>query len=1090
MDPVSPNARSNVIEGRFAQPEPIALEPEVVAEAEPVPPAAPPREPRVARRAREVAIQWGWLSYLVIAVPLMAITLFEQTYSFAGIEADHVAAATALVAIVHSLRVYQPLLPRTWILLAAGITLFIGGDVVADQYHQIFGIARPFPSVADGLFVAAYAIFGAAFTLLIRSRHPQRDRAGLVDALVFTIGIGAVSWLLFMSPFVHSETFSIAARLVIVGRLLGDVVLLGLAMRLVIGSRERSVSLLLLAAAVASLQSVDALSALISVNGGNAGHAPILGRMLFAAFVGAAALHPSMLDLGSPVADFEIRLSRARLTALASCALAGPVVVMLRSVAGDPLDIGLLALTSAVLFALVVLRMGDVVRHHEDIRRGEDALREAGEALITAASRDHIHKAAMVAAQSVLGPDVPTLLYTFSPETLLLTPVAASHVDHRQAESISMTALPPRVRSYLSGRSDVTEYRGADNLPWWQGSCLAPLIGRDALHGVLAVSPGAPLPRAARETLTTLTAQLALALESAAVAEKDVRREGEARLSSLVEHASDMICIVDGDGVIRYVSPSVDRVLGVSAERATGAPLSDFLHLDDRGHVLEYVHQISDGSAVPGSSTEFRVQHGDGTWRDVEALATNLLDNTSVGGIVLNVRDVSERKAFEAQLTHQAFHDTLTGLPNRALFRDRLEQALERKRRDGEPLAILFLDLDDFKAINDSLGHALGDDLLRIVGQRLVGAIRASDTAARLGGDEFAILIDDPGDEAYVIDVVDRIMISLAAPALLDHHEVTIKPSIGIAFSDGDVLGAGAAEEMVRNADVAMYLAKDQGKGRYQVFQPEMHAAAVARLEMRTELQHAVKAQQFTLRFQPIVNLKTELMTGCEALVRWEHPRKGTISPAEFIPLLEESGLIVPLGAFILKEACKQAAVLQAESPQEPPLTMSVNMSARQLQRAQIVDEVREALDESGIPPSSLVLELTESVMMQDVDLAILRLQELRSLGVKLAIDDFGTGYSSLNYIRHFPIDILKIDRSFVSDSDHDPDVAALTATIVDLARILNVRAVAEGIEEPAQAARLRDMGCELGQGYLFAKPLTGADLLAMSRRKRSSLAD
>ena len=700
----------------------------------------------------------------------------------------------------------------------------------------------------------------------------------------------------------------------------------------------------------------------------------------------------------------------------------------------------------------------------------------------------------MVAAQSLLGRDVPIRLYSFDAETGNLLPVVASDADPESLAPIALSTMPPSVRGFITERRDPDITRSADNLPWWQGTCIAPLTGREALHGMLTVKPGAPLPRAARETLATLTTQLALALESAGVAESAVRSEGEARLSSLVEHASDLICIVDDDTCIRYVSPSVQRVLGYESSEIIGLPITTFVHPGDHADALHALGRVAARTepevSTLGRATEFRLRHANGEWRDVEALATNLLDNKNVGGIVLNIRDISERKIFETQLTHQAFHDALTGLPNRALFRDRLEQALERKRRDHEPAAILFLDLDDFKAINDSLGHQLGDDLLRIVGERLVGAIRASDTAARLGGDEFAILIDEPGDERYVIDVVERVMDALAEPAMLGHHEVSIKPSIGIAFSDGDIIGAGGAEEMVRNADVAMYLAKDQGKGRYQIFQPAMHAAAVARLELRTELQRAVKAEQFTLRYQPIVDLRTEQMVGCEALVRWEHPEKGTIAPGEFIPLLEESGLIVELGRFILNEACKQAALLQAASPDDRVLSISVNVSARQLQRAQIVDEVREALATTGIPAHSLILELTESVMMQDVDLAILRLQELKGLGVRLAIDDFGTGYSSLNYIRQFPIDILKIDRSFVGDSEHDKDVAALTSTIVNLANILGVRAVAEGIEEPEQVRRLRDMGCELGQGFYFAKPLTGPDILALSRRRQAAAAE
>ena len=1091
MDPGSRRPRQNVVHGRFPKADLVEPEaapiPDVAEAAQPVAQTAQPAIP-AGRRIAALAAEWGWLVYLALALPAVVVATLIPGGPL-GASADVAIGATAIVAVLAGVLIFRPRRRLTWAFLAGGMALFVASAALSAQYDRIFHTAERFPSLADAIALAAFPLIGAGLAILIHARHPKRDRASLLDTLVMTIAIGAVVWLFLVAPYVHNDGFSQFAKIDISARLLGDVALLGLSLRLALGARAANWSLFILNLAVLVLLATDGAWAALRVADVDAGALPTLGPLLFAVVTGAAALHPSVMELGTPVPDEDVSLSSRRLAALTVASLAAPLVVIVRSLAGNTLDVALMTLTFGVLFSFVVLRLGDLVRHHQDVRRGEDALRTAGEALVTAASRDHIHQAAMVAARSLLGPDVPTCLYSYNEETQVLLPVASSDGDPSSHAPIAVSELPARVRSYLTDRGEAALRHSADNLPWWQGSCLAPLSGREALHGVLAVSPGRPLPRAARETLATLTTQLALALESAAVAESAVRSEGEARLSSLVEHASDMICILDHEAIVRYVSPSIERVLGERPEAVLGRDLSELLHPDDRAAALAHIEHIAVQGAAP-SPTEFRLRHGSGEWRDVEALATNLLDNQSVGGIVLNVRDVSERKAFEAQLTHQAFHDTLTGLPNRALFRDRLEQALERKRRVGEPAAILFLDLDDFKAINDSLGHALGDDLLRIVSERLVGAIRSSDTAARLGGDEFAILIDDPGDERYVIDVVERIMNALAEPAMLDHHEVTIKPSIGIAFSDGDVLGAGGAEEMVRNADVAMYLAKDQGKGRYQIFQPEMHAAAVARLELRTELQRAVKAEQFTLRYQPIVDLQTERMVGCEALVRWEHPRRGTISPADFIPLLEESGLIVPLGQFILVEACKQAALLQEENPQDPPLSMSVNVSARQLQRAQIVDEVRSALQISGIPPSSLVLELTESVMMQDVDMAILRLEELRGLGVRLAIDDFGTGYSSLNYIRHFPIDILKIDKSFVSDSEHDKDVAALTSTIVDLARILNVRAVAEGIEEQAQVQRLRDMGCELGQGFYFARPLTGPDILAMSRRRRAARAE
>jgi diguanylate cyclase (GGDEF)-like protein len=427
-----------------------------------------------------------------------------------------------------------------------------------------------------------------------------------------------------------------------------------------------------------------------------------------------------------------------------------------------------------------------------------------------------------------------------------------------------------------------------------------------------------------------------------------------------------------------------------------------------------------------------------------------------------------------------ALHDALTGLPNRALFQDRVQQALARGRRHGTRCAVLFLDLDDFKTVNDSLGHAAGDTVLRTVAERLDDAARASDSAARLGGDEFALLLDGIGDEIEAVQVAERLMAAVSRPLVVDGHELSATPSVGIAFGTDHVT---FADELLRDADAAMYLAKDQGKGRYAIFEPGMHAAAMERLQLKGDLQRAVRDGELTLVYQPIVDLRGDTIVGVEALARWVHPVRGPVSPAEFVPLAEETGLIVELGRQLLLEACRHAAVLQAVAPQPVPLTMSVNLSARQLQSPDLLGHVRDALATSGIAPSSLVLELTESAMIEDVELAIARLEALRDLGVSLAIDDFGTGYSSLTYIRRFPVDVLKIDRSFIDGvAGGSAETQALTASILQLAEILSLKPVAEGIEDAAQLDRLRELGCALGQGYHLHRPLSAEATVELMR--------
>jgi diguanylate cyclase (GGDEF)-like protein/PAS domain S-box-containing protein len=550
------------------------------------------------------------------------------------------------------------------------------------------------------------------------------------------------------------------------------------------------------------------------------------------------------------------------------------------------------------------------------------------------------------------------------------------------------------------------------------------------------------------------------------------QERSEARFSSLVQNSSDVVTVIAADTTIRYVSPSVERVLGYRRAELERKPLIALLQPDDGPRALESFAALADEDLPSTALMEFSIRHRDGEWLEAETLRTNLLTDPTVEGIVLNTRDISERKAFERQLERHAFYDTVTGLANRALFRDRVDHALSQVVRTGLGVAVLFMDLDDFKVVNDSFGHAVGDALLKQVGERLTDSLRASDTAARLGGDEFAILLEETDDGIDPSGVAERILEALDTPFHVEGRDLGVRASIGIAFGNGK-RGSEATEELLRNADVAMYMAKGQGKSRCEVYQPTMHKSMLRRLELKADLQRALEQNEFVLHYQPLINLATQEISGLEALVRWEHPERGTIPPLEFIPLAEETGLIIPLGSWVLDTACHEARRLQQQYPEHPPLSMSVNLSSRQLQWPGIVAEVRNALRVSGLQPSSLTLEVTESVMMQNVDLSVLRLRELKALQVDLAIDDFGAGYSSLNYIRRFPVDILKVDKSFVDRIEEGGEELALTAAIIDLAKVLKLRPVAEGVERAAQLERLLDLGCDFGQGYYFARPAT-----------------
>jgi diguanylate cyclase (GGDEF)-like protein len=428
-----------------------------------------------------------------------------------------------------------------------------------------------------------------------------------------------------------------------------------------------------------------------------------------------------------------------------------------------------------------------------------------------------------------------------------------------------------------------------------------------------------------------------------------------------------------------------------------------------------------------------------------------------------------ERTGFQEQLWHEQFHDPLTGLPNRALFRDRLDHALARADRQIELVGVLMLDIDNFKVVNDSLGHAQGDQLLLALAERLRSCLRPGDTAARLGGDEFTVLVEDISDLDEVTAVAERIAEALNHPVQLDDRQVVTSASIGIAVSGAQ---NKPAEALLRDADLAMYRAKTNGKARWELFDDTLEVQAMERLEVETDLRRALEREEFRVYYQPIVSLADGRIVELEALVRWQHPERGLVPPGTFIPVAEETGLIVPLGLWVLEQACRQVRRWQDASPAgNTPLVMSVNLSARQFQQPTLLADIERAVRESGLDPRTLKLEITESVLMRDVDGTLTTLRALKALGIQLAIDDFGTGYSSLTYLKRFRLDTLKIDRSFVDGLGRDAQDTAIVRSVVALAKTLNLSVTAEGVETAEQQMHLRQLGCDLAQGYLFARP-------------------
>ena len=550
---------------------------------------------------------------------------------------------------------------------------------------------------------------------------------------------------------------------------------------------------------------------------------------------------------------------------------------------------------------------------------------------------------------------------------------------------------------------------------------------------------------------------------------EEALRASEERFRSLVQNASDLISILSADGTVRYESPSHQRVLGLEPEAHAGRSLLDLVHPEDRGVIAEALRQILE---EPGEIVTFehRMRHRDGSWRVLESTASNLLSQPAVAGVVLNAHDVTDRKHAEEKLLHDALHDELTGLPNRALFMDRLRQSMERSRREPERLtAVLFLDLDRFKIVNDSLGHLVGDDLLIQIASSLSGALRPSDTIARVGGDEFAILLEGGRDVSDAVRVADRIHERLAAPINLGGHEVFATASIGIAVHTPEY---ERPEDLLRDADTAMYRAKSSGRACHVVFNRVMHRFVMARLQLETDLRRAVERGQLRVYYQPFFDLATDEVTGFEALLRWHHPRRGLLLPDEFLSVAEETGLIVPMGRFVLLEGCRQIREMQIKHPELRTLKLSVNLSNKQFFQSDLFAQVEEALAASGLDPACLGLEITEGVIIRHADSAATRFSRLKSLGVQLYLDDFGKGYSSLNYLHRFPMDILKIDRSFVTRIDEAEGNLAIVRAIVTLAHQLGMEVVAEGLQTEEQRVKLRSLGCEYGQGFFLSEPV------------------
>ena len=654
----------------------------------------------------------------------------------------------------------------------------------------------------------------------------------------------------------------------------------------------------------------------------------------------------------------------------------------------------------------------------------------------------------------------------------------------------------------LSSGSDLVPLRKMEGHEWWLWG-YAILVTLVLTFGILSLTfPGFHLPtdefysHDLKEWVRGLAA-LVLLFDTYIVYQQlqlhRIRRrlaERERLFQLITENAADMIAVVDRQGHRLYNSPAYEKILGYGPEELATSSFEQ-VHADDRSRVLEAAEKAH--RTGRGERLEYRIRHKDGTWRVLESTASAIPGvNGETEGLVIVNRDITERKRAEALLEHHAFHDGLTGLPNRALLLDRLQRAIAIARRHGDfRFAVLFIDLDEFRVFNDSLGHSAGDDLLIQIARRLASCLRGADTVsrpapansadiamsdstlARTGGDEFVVLVEELRDPSDAIRISERILGRLTVPFDVGTHEIVISASIGIIVGGNS---SAQASDVLRDAEIAMYRAKRAGKARCEVFDSAMHADAVKRLRLETDLRRGLELDEFRVHYQPLVSLRNGQIVGFEALTRWQRPQ-GIVMPGEFIQVADEIGIITSINRQLLRETCEQLHRWHALFSSPSPLSISANITAKQFAQPDLAAQIGDILKLTGVDACCVDLEITENIAMADAERSAVVLSQLKALGVRLSIDDFGTGYSSLSRLRRFPVDVLKIDRTFISGMDGDDESREIVKTIITLAHSLGLKVVAEGIERQEQMAALKEVGCELGQGYLFSKPADAASM-------------
>ena len=997
----------------------------------------------------------GWMTSLAVAAGLLAVYLLAPLGSAGRIGLGGVAALLAAAAIAWGVRTHAPPRPQAWGALATGWALWGAGRLLSVQWPSLGEGSSDHVTLVDVPLLGGAMFLVVGVLWLVSDDGPTGLRESLIDAGVITLAGTLALWMLVIVDIVHDPDLGGLDRLVGLAYPVTDLALLGTVVCLALAPRRRTPALwLVLSGLLAFLAGqVASTAALVGpvLDGTAIRAAAVAGPLLLA----AAAIRSDMGLAGAPAPEAQEGLSEGRLIALWLATLCSPMAFWaLATASGDQrehlaTDIILTAGVTAVMLSLVLWRLAGTMSHLALTVVERDAASERELAVADVAARlaraEQIHEVREVVRST------------------------AGIVGTQEA---SVDLWLPDDEAVLTADGETAD---ADELPPY---LLRHPLFDDPDQGVMVIQSWHPIPAGTRSALGLVAGEVAISLERCRLATQ--LRRNERRFRSLVQHAPDAITVLDPTGRISYASPAMGRILGVPEDTLLGRPLYHLLDPSDAAEVEESIHRLA---TQPRGSIllERRIRRDDGGWRWIESRLNNLLDDPSVKGIVANHRDVTERKRLERQLEHQANHDALTGLANR---RQLSQELAETDNTDFD--AMVFIDLDRFKDINDQLGHAVGDRLLATVAARIGASVRPGDLAARLGGDEFAVLLRDTSRE-QAEQVAGRLLETIREPMAIDEHEIEIDASVGVAVSlPGD---GRTSRDLLHESDVAMYVAKREGRGRVAAFSPQMAEETLNRIELEAALRRALEREELRVLYQPVVDLVGGDTVGAEALLRWRHPVHGDIPPSEFVPVAERIGMIVPIGAWVLREACWQA---KSMSTVERPINIHVNVSTVQLREHDFVEDVLGVLTATGLRPSQLTLEITESVLVDDYPVTRDSIDQLRASGVRLAIDDFGTGWSSLSYLRDVPVDVLKIDRSFVSGVGLGPEEAALARAILQLSHTFRLESVAEGIETEAQRKELTLRGCTHGQGYLFAPPLPPeefADRLAREEREVAAAA-